>query len=84
MVSCLLCSIFLFALTLFINFLVSKSFSLKISYIKIGSNSQDEASWLSYACVVALFGYIIFYQLGLGPIPYFIGSGMLIFYIENC
>jgi SP family facilitated glucose transporter-like MFS transporter 3 len=32
------------------------------------------ANWLAYACVVTLFGYIIFYQIGLGPIPYFIGS----------
>lgn len=32
------------------------------------------ADWLPIACVITLFGYIIFYQIGLGPIPYFIGS----------
>lgn len=31
-------------------------------------------SWFSMACVFAVFGYIIAFQIGLGPIPYFIGS----------
>ncbi|CAO1426271.1 unnamed protein product, partial [Diamesa tonsa] len=31
-------------------------------------------AFLPIICVIALFGYIIFYQLGLGPIPFFIGS----------
>lgn len=35
---------------------------------------QDLSAWLPYLCVVSLFGYIVFYQLGLGPIPFFIGS----------
>lgn len=34
----------------------------------------DQISWFSFACIAAVFGYIIFYQIGLGPIPYFIGS----------
>lgn len=33
------------------------------------------AEWLPYACIASVFAYLIFYQLGLGPIPYFIGSG---------
>lgn len=33
------------------------------------------ADWLPYACVASVFVYLIFYQIGLGPIPYFIGSG---------
>lgn len=32
------------------------------------------ASWLPYACVASVFAYLISYQIGLGPIPYFIGS----------
>lgn len=32
-------------------------------------------SWFPNACILAVFGYIVFYQIGLGPIPYFIGSG---------
>lgn len=32
------------------------------------------ADWLPYACVASVFAYLIFYQIGLGPIPYFIGS----------
>lgn len=34
----------------------------------------DAVSWFSYACVFAVFSYIIAFQIGLGPIPYFIGS----------
>jgi len=34
----------------------------------------ESANWLKYACIVAIFGYIVFYQLGLGPIPYFIAT----------
>ncbi|XP_013113676.1 solute carrier family 2, facilitated glucose transporter member 1 isoform X2 [Stomoxys calcitrans] len=34
----------------------------------------DKASWLPIACIVCIMGYIFFYQLGLGPIPYFIGT----------
>lgn len=34
----------------------------------------DAISWFSMACVFSVFGYIIAFQIGLGPIPYFIGS----------
>uniref|UniRef100_A0A1Q3FD87 Putative solute carrier family 2 facilitated glucose transporter member 3 n=1 Tax=Culex tarsalis TaxID=7177 RepID=A0A1Q3FD87_CULTA len=34
----------------------------------------DSVSWFSYASIVAILLYILFYQIGLGPIPYFIGS----------
>lgn len=34
----------------------------------------DAVAWFSYACVFAVFSYIIAFQIGLGPIPYFIGS----------
>lgn len=34
----------------------------------------DAVSWFSMACVFSVFAYIIAYQIGLGPIPYFIGS----------
>ncbi|XP_017839081.1 solute carrier family 2, facilitated glucose transporter member 1 isoform X2 [Drosophila busckii] len=30
--------------------------------------------WFAYACIICIMGYIFFYQFGLGPIPYFIGS----------
>lgn len=36
---------------------------------------KNMATWLPIACIVAVFGYICAYQFGLGPIPYFIGSG---------
>lgn len=34
----------------------------------------NDVSWFPYACVISVFGYIIAYQFGLGPIPYFIGT----------
>lgn len=34
----------------------------------------DEVSWFPMACVFLVFAYILAYQIGLGPIPYFIGS----------
>ncbi|KAI8126934.1 facilitated glucose transporter member 1, Solute carrier family 2 [Lucilia cuprina] len=34
----------------------------------------EVASWFPIACIVCIMGYIFFYQFGLGPIPYFIGS----------
>ncbi|KAH8372989.1 hypothetical protein KR009_009609 [Drosophila setifemur] len=37
-------------------------------------NYIDFVSWFAYACIFCIMGYIFFYQFGLGPIPYFIGS----------
>lgn len=34
----------------------------------------DYVSWFPFACIVCIFCYIFFFQFGLGPIPYFIGS----------
>ncbi|XP_055319987.1 solute carrier family 2, facilitated glucose transporter member 1-like isoform X2 [Sitodiplosis mosellana] len=34
----------------------------------------DVISWFPVACVLSVFGYIIAYQFGLGPIPFFIGT----------
>ncbi|XP_030563135.1 solute carrier family 2, facilitated glucose transporter member 3-like isoform X1 [Drosophila novamexicana] len=31
-------------------------------------------SWFPWACIFCILAYIFFYQFGLGPIPYFIGS----------
>lgn len=35
---------------------------------------KEAVGWFSAASVFSVFGYIISYQIGLGPIPYFIGS----------
>uniref|UniRef100_A0A336MVJ2 CSON001927 protein n=1 Tax=Culicoides sonorensis TaxID=179676 RepID=A0A336MVJ2_CULSO len=48
-------AVFLFVLTLAIQFI-------------------DSVSWFAYACIAAVFLYIFFYQLGLGPIPFFIAA----------
>ncbi|KAM8714314.1 hypothetical protein ACLKA7_014444 [Drosophila subpalustris] len=34
----------------------------------------ESVSWFAWACIFCIMGYIFFYQFGLGPIPYFIGS----------
>lgn len=34
----------------------------------------EAVAWFPIACVLAVFSYIFVYQVGLGPIPYFIGS----------
>uniref|UniRef100_A0A182JJG7 Major facilitator superfamily (MFS) profile domain-containing protein n=1 Tax=Anopheles atroparvus TaxID=41427 RepID=A0A182JJG7_ANOAO len=34
----------------------------------------DVASWFSYLCIGSILLYIVVYQIGLGPIPFFIGS----------
>lgn len=34
----------------------------------------NAVSWFPMACVFSVFAYIIAFQIGLGPIPYFIGS----------
>ncbi|GAB0088520.1 solute carrier family 2, facilitated glucose transporter member 1 [Sergentomyia squamirostris] len=43
-------------------------------YLPETRGKQDYASWLAYACIACVLLYILFYQIGLGPIPYFIGS----------
>lgn len=34
-------------------------------------------SWFSYASIAVIFGYTIFFQIGLGPIPFFIGCELV-------
>ncbi|XP_012160833.1 solute carrier family 2, facilitated glucose transporter member 3 isoform X2 [Ceratitis capitata] len=34
----------------------------------------DTTSWFPIICIACIMGYIFFYQIGLGPIPYFVGS----------
>ncbi|XP_049546254.1 solute carrier family 2, facilitated glucose transporter member 3-like isoform X2 [Anopheles darlingi] len=34
----------------------------------------DMVTWFSFVCIGTILLYIIFFQLGLGPIPFFIGS----------
>lgn len=33
------------------------------------------ASWLPFASIIAVFAYILAFEIGLGPVPYFIASG---------
>lgn len=42
--------------------------------LTVGLNFIDAVSWFPYACVGAVFGYILAYQVGLGPVPYIIGA----------
>lgn len=73
--------VFLTILTFIVHYIVSNQRSKNeldptdgLMYLCL----QDKAAWLPFACIVAVFGYIIAYQFGLGPIPYFIGSGKLL------
>lgn len=34
-------------------------------------------------CIIAVLSYVLFYGLGLGPIPYFIGSGKSFFILTK-
>lgn len=56
---------------IFYSCLVSGIFLVLLSVV---FHYVDAVSWFPIACVFAVFGYILAYQIGLGPIPYFIGS----------
>lgn len=36
---------------------------------------QDKVLWFRWGCIACIFLYIFVFQFGVGPIPYFIGSG---------
>ncbi|KAL1378720.1 hypothetical protein pipiens_015396 [Culex pipiens pipiens] len=35
---------------------------------------KDAVFWFGYVCIVTILLYVAFFQVGIGPIPYFIGS----------
>uniref|UniRef100_A0A1L8DF70 Putative sugar transporter n=2 Tax=Nyssomyia neivai TaxID=330878 RepID=A0A1L8DF70_9DIPT len=37
-------------------------------------NYINYAPWMAYKCIACILFYVFFFQLGLGPIPFFIGS----------
>jgi hypothetical protein len=39
---------------------------------------QNAVSWMPYFCIFTVLAYVFCYGFGLGPIPYFIGSGWLV------
>ncbi|XP_037823260.1 solute carrier family 2, facilitated glucose transporter member 1-like isoform X1 [Lucilia sericata] len=43
------------------------SFALMLNFI-------DSVSWFAQGCIACIFLYIFFFQFGVGPIPFFIGS----------
>lgn len=48
-----------------------------LTVLAIVVNYIDAVPWFPIACVVVVFGFIFVYQIGLGPIPYFIGSELV-------
>ncbi|XP_025410653.1 solute carrier family 2, facilitated glucose transporter member 1-like isoform X2 [Sipha flava] len=36
--------------------------------------THNSITWVSYLLIIFIFGYVLFYGFGLGPIPFFIGS----------
>ncbi|XP_043268954.1 solute carrier family 2, facilitated glucose transporter member 1-like isoform X2 [Venturia canescens] len=43
-------------------------------FLTIAINLIHTASFMPWLCVIAVLAYVMFYGIGLGPIPYFIGS----------
>jgi len=39
---------------------------------------------MPYVSIAAVLAYVFFYGVGLGPIPYFVASGNVIFYLVIC
>ncbi|KAK5645016.1 hypothetical protein RI129_006316 [Pyrocoelia pectoralis] len=35
---------------------------------------MESYTWIPYICIIAVLGFVLCYGIGLGPIPYFIGS----------
>ncbi|XP_060528587.1 solute carrier family 2, facilitated glucose transporter member 3-like isoform X1 [Cylas formicarius] len=52
--------------------LLSSTFFLVLLGLSI--SYMDYYSWMPYLCVAGVLGYVLSYGLGLGPIPYFVGS----------
>ncbi|XP_028910266.1 solute carrier family 2, facilitated glucose transporter member 3 [Ornithorhynchus anatinus] len=38
----------------------------------IALSLKDQHTWMSYICIVAIFGFVAFFEIGPGPIPWFI------------
>lgn len=80
MLSTIACSAFLFATAFVLQNIVSSQITLqRDNNINAHVFPQDAASWLPVTCIICIFCYIFFYQFGIGPIPYFIGSGECLF-----
>lgn len=75
--SCCGCAVFLTMLSICYGFAVSTFSEFQMIFnMKSNLLPQDKSSEiLPIMCVVALLGYILVYQIGLGPIPFFCGSG---------
>lgn len=41
---------------------------------------QNLAKWLPFASIVAIFSFIVAFEVGLGPVPYFIASGIMLIF----
>ncbi|KAH8394643.1 hypothetical protein KR222_000857, partial [Zaprionus bogoriensis] len=77
MLSSALCAIFLFSIAFVLNYIVIEILIACCAVVLIWCLLwllQETVSWFAYACIACIMGYIFFYQFGLGPIPYFIGS----------
>ncbi|XP_066247949.1 solute carrier family 2, facilitated glucose transporter member 5-like [Euwallacea similis] len=58
--------------TILLTSLVLTTLCLIVLGISIGF--IDSFQWMPYLCILGVLGYVLCYGLGLGPIPYFIGS----------
>ncbi|KAF5283740.1 hypothetical protein FQA39_LY17237 [Lamprigera yunnana] len=51
---------------------ISSIICLLILFLSI--DYMDNASWIPYICIAAVLAYVLCYGIGLGPIPFFVGS----------
>ncbi|KAL7288819.1 hypothetical protein TKK_0016795 [Trichogramma kaykai] len=55
-------------------FLVSASTSIACLLVLSASVAMIDVSFMKWICMAAVLAFVLFYGIGLGPIPYFIGS----------
>lgn len=47
------------------------SFNVQTFFTFLFAIWQDSVPWMSYICMLAIFGFVAFFEVGPGPIPWF-------------
>ena len=42
------------------------------TFLSLVCSPQDQLKWMSYVSIVAIFSFVAFFEIGPGPIPWFI------------
>lgn len=51
--------------------------SLFLAVLIVAIEFMSSATWVPYTCIVALLIYIIFFNMGVGPLPYFLPTELI-------